>query len=116
MVIRRPVLVEVVEIQPERSVLLEINHLVENEVDVSGSAVRSEAHELVFAAVDPESAVVGKRGVKQAQRVWKVDLPLGDQPVALAEPDRRGRPLADCIETEDSCFWNGLGKMLEPVR
>ena len=43
-------------------------------VGVDRFAVRGEAHEFVFAAVDPEPAEIRERGVEHPQRMGEVDL------------------------------------------
>ena len=73
----------------------------QDQVLVDGLAVRGQPHQLVFAAVDLEAAVVGEGRIEQAQRVR--------EPQLVRQPDRcrrrcrtrRGAPLADAVEGED---------------
>ena len=68
---------------------------------VDGPAVRRQPHQLVFAAVDLEPAVVGEGRVEQPERVRKLHLLRQLDRVAAADADRGRRPLADAVERQD---------------
>src|SRR5688572_26769811 len=63
-------------------------------------AVRSEPHDLVFAGVDPESEVMGKRGIQKPERVRKVDLPPHFEGVSEAKGERRCRPFPYAVHRQ----------------
>ena len=48
--------------------------MVEDQLREAWLAVGGEAHQLVFAAVDPEAAIIGEGGVEQAERVREAEL------------------------------------------
>lgn len=58
---------EVLETEAEGAVFAQIDELLQDEVAVTRLAVGGEPHELVFAGVDAEAAVMGERGVEQAE-------------------------------------------------
>ena len=59
--------VEVAHVEPEAAVRLQIDQVLEDLVAVNRLAVGSQAHQLVFAAVDLEAAIVGERRIQEAQ-------------------------------------------------
>ena len=93
--------VEIRDIQPERSVVLEVDQVVEDEVAVDRLAVGRQAHQLVLARVDLEARVIGEGRIEQAERVGKMDLLDGRQGRPLANADRRRRPFADPVHGQD---------------
>jgi hypothetical protein len=79
-------------------------------VAVNRASVGREAHELVLAAVDLETAVIGERGVEEPERMGEADLASELQMVAVADtPGGRG-PFPDAIEGEDGGTVEGAGK------
>ena len=64
--------VEIVHVQPETAVGLEVDQVLRGSVPVDRPAVGRQAHQLVFAAVDLEAAVVSECRVKQPERVRKL--------------------------------------------
>ena len=52
---------KIVQIEPNRAVLLEINYLAEYEIDVFGISVGRQSHQLVLSGVDSKARKVGKR-------------------------------------------------------
>ena len=67
---RQPLaVVEVIHVEPEAAVGLEVDQALEDQVLVDRPAVGGQAHQLVFAAVDLEAAVIGERRIEQAERV-----------------------------------------------
>ena len=94
-------IVEVGHVHPHRSVRLQIDELAQNRLGEARLAVRREPHQLVFAAVDREPAVVGERGIQQPQRVRKVQLLGQRDAIAAAHPEARRRPLADAVNRQD---------------
>src|SRR5205085_10633014 len=79
-------------------------------------AIRRQAHELVFAVVHLEAAIVGERGVEQSQRVRKIDAVRELDLVSFADAERRRAPFADAVEREDGglverAWKEGAGRM-----
>jgi hypothetical protein len=60
-----------------------------------------EPHQLVFAAVDLEPAVVGERRVEQAQRMREADLTADPDPVTGSRADAGGRPFSDTVHGDN---------------
>ena len=72
---RQPLaIVEILHVHPEAAVGPQVDQVLANQVGVDGLAVGRQAHQLVFAAVDLEPAIIGERRVKQAERVGKRQL------------------------------------------
>ena len=99
---RQPLaVVEVRHVHAERAVVLQVDQVLEDQVGVLRLAVGGQAHELVFAGVDLEAGVVGEGRVEQAERVREPELVRQLDPVAPADAEAGGRPLADAVERED---------------
>ena len=103
-------IVEVAHVEPIGAVLLEINDLLEQGVSVDRPAVWSEPHHLVLATVDSEAGVVGKRRVKQAQRMREAELSHQLDAIAPADPETGGRPFADAVEGDERRLLEGRRK------
>ena len=102
--------VEVPHVHPEAAVGPEIDQMLRDEVAIDRPAVRREAHQLVFAAVHLEAAVVRERGVQETERVGELELAREGDPVAAAHAHRRRRPFADAVEREDGRFVERAGE------
>ena len=100
-------IVEVALVEAEGAVFLEVDDVVQDRVLELRLAVGREAHHLVLARIDLEAGVVGEGRVEQAERVREVDLLQHLELVALAEAERRGRPLADAVHAEDRGLLEG---------
>ena len=59
--------VEVLHVEPQTAVGLQIDEMLQDLVAIHGTAVRGKPHQLVFAAVDLESAIVGERRVEKPE-------------------------------------------------
>ncbi len=92
---------DVAQVESKRPVGLEVHQVLADRLRVHRLAVGGESHELVLAGVDLEAAVVGERGVEQAERVREPQLGVEADPVAAPDALRRGRPLPDAVEGED---------------
>ncbi len=99
---RKPgAVVEIVEIEAKRTVGLEVDQIVVDELGVFRRSVGREPHHLVLAGIDLESGVISERGIEQAETVGKVDFLLDLQLVAVADrppmssPIRRRRPSSE---------------------
>ncbi|MPN56847.1 hypothetical protein SDC9_204540 [bioreactor metagenome] len=70
-------------------------------------AIRGQTHQLVFAAVHFEPAVIGERGVEQAQGMRELELLQQRKPRSLAVTDRCRAPFAHSIDRENRrrCEW-----------
>ena len=92
--------IEIVEIEAERSVRLEIDQIVANLLHVARLAIGREPHQLVFAGIDLEAGVVGECGIEQAEAVREMDFLVNGEVVAFADRHGGGRPFADAVERE----------------
>jgi hypothetical protein len=97
---KRAFVVEIVEIEAERAVVLDVDQLVADHVHVFRRAIGREPHQLVLARIDLEAGIVGEGRIEQAERVREMDLFVDRELVAFAERDRRRGPLADAVERE----------------
>ncbi len=88
-------------VQPERPVVADVDQLLADQVRVARRAVRGQAHQLVLAGVDLESAVVRERAVEQPERVRILQLAEQLDPRARADAERAGGPLAHAVDRED---------------
>ena len=85
--------------------------MLENRVPVDRLAVGGQAHQLVFAAVDLEAAVIGERRVEQAQGMREIaDDASASSLLPAPVPKAGGAPFADAVQGEDGRFLEGLGK------
>ena len=80
-------IVEIGHVEPERTVRLEIDQVVEDRLRISGFAIGREPHHLVLAGVDLEAGVIGERRIEQPQRMGKMNLLKDVEAIAL--PHRR---------------------------
>ena len=102
--------VEVVHVQPKTAVRLEVDEVLVDGVLVDRLAVRSQTHQLVLAAVDPEAAVVRESRVEQTQRVRELQVVSQSKRVARPGPVGSCAPLADAVQGEDGGVFEGAGK------
>ena len=108
---RQPLaVVEILHVHPEAAVRLQVDQVLEDQVLIDGLSVRGQAHQLVFAAVDLETAVVGERRIEQPQRMRELQLPQQPQLVAFADAERRRAPLAHAVNGQDGGPLEGAGK------
>ena len=103
-------IVEVLHVEPEAPIGLEIDQMFRDEVFVDGPAVGRQSHQLVFAAVDLEPAVVRHGRIQQAERMRELDLLREFDLVATAHAKRRRAPLADAVERENRRLVEGARK------
>ncbi len=95
--------IEVVEVEPERTVGLQVDQLVEDHPGIARLAVGREPHQLVFARIDLEAGVIGERRVQQPERMGEMDLLDDLEPVVAPERERAGRPLSDAVQRQYRC-------------
>jgi hypothetical protein len=100
---------EVVHVEAEGAVLAQVDQLAADGVGEARLAVGREPHQLVLAGVDLEAGEVGEGRVEEPERVRELDLLEDLQPLALADADRRRRPLADAVEGEHRRLGEGRG-------
>ena len=94
-------IIEIGHVEPERSIRLQIDEVIENELRVFRLAVRREPHHLIFAGVDLEAGEVGHGRIKQTKRMRKVNLLEDLKTVALTQSGRCRRPFTDTIHGEN---------------
>ena len=100
---RQPLaVIEVRHVHPEAPVRPQIDQVLEDHVLINGPTVGSQAHQLIFAAVDLEPAVISERRIEQPQRVRKLELLEKAQLVPLALAERRRAPLAHAVQCQNS--------------
>ncbi len=102
--------IEIRQVKPQRAIGLQVHQLAQYRRRVARLAIRREPHQLVFAVVDRESAVVGKRRVQQPDRVWKPQLALDLDAVAAPDAETGGRPFPGAIERQDCRFLERRGE------
>ena len=108
---RQPLaVVEVRHVHAERPVVLQVDQLFEDQVDVLRLAVGGQAHQLVLARIDLESAVIGEGRVEHAGRVRKVELVREIDAVAAAGAVAGGGPLAHAVDGKNGGFFERRGK------
>ncbi len=88
-------------IHPQAAIVFDLDDVVLDGLDVLRLAVRRESHHLVFARVHLEAREVGERRVQQAERMRELQLVDDLERIALADADRRCRPLADAVHGDD---------------
>src|SRR6266571_8426467 len=93
--------VEVPLIQPERTVVLQVNELIVDSLHVFRFSIGRETHDLVLTGVHLEARVVGERGVQQTERVWPPKLAVQRDVGVVPYPEGRGCPLANAVDRED---------------
>src|SRR6185437_13709910 len=64
-------IVEIGHVHLETAIRAQVDEMLANGIGEARLAVRSEAHEFVFAAAYLEAAVIGEGGIEQAKRVWE---------------------------------------------
>src|SRR5207249_1865710 len=75
-----------------------------NPLDVRRLAIRREAHQFVFAGVDPETAVGGKRGVKEPERMRKTQLFQHLYLATITASNCGGGPFTNSIDRQNRRF------------
>jgi hypothetical protein len=92
--------VEVREVERERSVGPHVDQVLADRVREARFAVGREPHDLVLPRVHLEAGVVREGRVQQAKRVREVDFLVHGQRRTLADRERGRRPLADPVHRE----------------
>ena len=88
----------------KRAVRFKIDNLLENFPLELGLAIGRQAHDLVFARVDPETEVIGESGIEQAERMGKMLLSQHFDAIAGATANAGGSPFTNAIDGEDGGF------------
>ena len=89
--------VEIIHVEPDAAVRFKIDEMLEDQIAIDRFAIGGEPHQLVFAAVDLEAAVVGERRVEQSEGVGKLEVMSQSQFVAGRLSEAGGAPLADAV-------------------
>ena len=102
-------IVEASLVQPERAVIVQAHHTVQDQIDEPWLAVRRKPHELVLTRVDAEPAPLRERAVEQTRGVREPHLLAQLERVAATSPPGRRRPLAHAVERQDrrAIEWTG---------
>ena len=85
----------------------EVDQLIKDYVFEPRFAIGRKAHDLIFAAIDPKSSVIGEGGIQQADRVREIDLFNGFKLAPASDGDRCRRPFPDPIKRQDDRFVKG---------
>ena len=93
--------IEVIHVQPQAAIRLEVDQVLADQVPIDRSAIRRQAHQLVFTAVDLETTVVGERRIQQPERMGELQMVGEPKAIAGTEAVCRRTPLADAVERED---------------
>src|SRR5277367_4007383 len=67
-------IIEIFLIEAEAAVIFKIDQMIEDCLREARLAIRGEAHNLVFAGVDPETGKIGEGRIKQTKRVREMNL------------------------------------------
>ena len=105
LVVRHPETVkiaEVIQVQPERSVIPQVDQVIPDNLFVRWFTIGRQAHELVFSRIDPESREVGERRIEESQGMRKTQLADQLYPVVFAVGYAAGSPFANAIQ-RDNC-------------
>ncbi len=102
--------IEVGLVEPEGAVRLQVDQVVENPVDISWLAVGGQPHQLVFAGIDLEAGVIGKRRIQQTERMREVDFLEDFQRLATPDGQRGGSPFADAVHGQYRSLLEGRRK------
>src|SRR5262249_39887209 len=81
---------------------LQLDKLLQDDVSIGRLPIRGETHEFVLTAVDLEPAVVGKRGVQEAERMREPHFLIEFDRVAPTNAIGGCAPLSDAVEREDA--------------
>src|SRR4051794_9443242 len=87
----------------KRPIRLQVHEMVQNQLCVFRFAIGRQPHHLIFTGIDLESGVVGKSGIEQAQRMWKMDLPRRREMIVAAQAQRRRGPFTYAVHRQNGC-------------
>src|SRR5262252_1329636 len=74
--------------------------MVEDDLGVARGSVRRETHQLVFATVDAEPAIVRKRRVQEPERMREMLLLEHGEAIALAAGQAGSRPFTHAVQRQ----------------
>src|SRR5262245_8208677 len=66
--------VEIRLIEAKRSIILEVDQVIENAIDVVRLTIGSKPHDFVFAGIHLEAGVISEGRIEQSERVRKMQL------------------------------------------
>ena len=92
---------EIAGVEAKRTVVAHVDQPLADEVGIAGLTVRRQAHQLVLARVDLESAVVGKGAIEQPEGVRVADLLEQFDVAAATMAESTGGPFADAVDGQD---------------
>src|SRR3989338_5273003 len=99
--VQTPAITEVVHVHPVRSILFQIDKMVQDRLGVDGLPVRRQSHQFILAGIDPKTKIVGKRRVQEPERVRKMDLRVDLHAVSLPGTKACRRPLSHAVDGEE---------------
>jgi len=101
------VILEIAQIEPEAAVRLDVDQMAADRIGINRLPIGSQAHQLVLPGVDFESAEIGKCGIKEPERMRKVEFLEQLDPVSPTNSDTGGGPLAHPVHRQNSSLLEG---------
>ena len=93
---------EIIHVEPERSVITEIDQVFTNFIHVRGFAVRRQAHQFILPGIYLESGEIRESGIEQAERVRKTELAHEFDCVVTSAPQRTCSPFPHPVYRQDA--------------
>jgi hypothetical protein len=101
------VVFELLQIEPERTIVFDVNELFQDQIFINGFTIGGQTHELIFPGVDFESREARERRVEEAQRMREND-PFQDVKLfALGLGHGQRVPFLDGIDGDDRSLFKG---------
>ena len=103
-------IVKIVHVQAETAISSQGHQSLQNLVEIDRPAIRGKSHQLVFATIDLETAVVREGRIQQAQRVWKRQMAVDVKLMAVAAANRGRAPFTDSVNGQNRGPFKRAGK------
>ncbi len=100
-------IIEIGHVHAKRAVVFQIDQVLQNVIDVRRLPIGREAHELVFARVDAEAAIISERRIQQAERVREIEFVRQADFIPAPDSITRRRPFAHAIERQHGGLFEG---------
>ena len=84
-----------------------MNDTLFQDLGITGNSVGGESHQLVLAVIDAKTTEGRDRRIKQADRIWKLQLLDQLNPIAPAHADRRRRPFPHSVQSQNGSLFEG---------
>ena len=103
-------IVEVAHVEPIGAVFARLDQMFADEWREDRRSVGRKAHQFIFARIDAEPGVVGKRAVEQSERMRKADFLAQFDRVATSDTPTGCRPFPHAVERHDRGFFERTRK------